>query len=484
IEMGLMNDADNLYIYTRINNKASETMDPNYPLGLEHWYLGKTTRVDYVDIFVDIDNNVNTGTLMGPAGNQIGADWTLCTARRACPGSSATRYAGWLHSGIKTGSGDIPDVSPVATDPVIGSDSGLREVVSLDPWFHDDVDEWEISLPLSYSGNAGTYALNPGNTINIVTLANRSGDTTELDWAGPYSYTIAALPDTLQLSHFTRPFLDASFNDWADVPGVIDGKGDGSEHHDLVEVKVCNDDGYVYCYIKVDDTPVTAPYRWNPWLTTTPWNEIVVHDQFGTHDRYEYIGVYFDTDNNDTTGSTTPNATGTYVPMDYGMGIEYSLRAARRVSSASKFWGVFEYDWFDMDNNPLYWGMYNEDSNPGIPDVSVSTGVYEIEVRVPFDHLAYSIPATTYPVPDANDHVKVGDTIKMSVILTRSAGGGTTSDDEKRDWLNYPFEYVIAEEQFECGDFGYPTGDVNKDCYVDINDLSVMTQEWLDSTIP
>jgi hypothetical protein len=35
----------------------------------------------------------------------------------------------------------------------------------------------------------------------------------------------------------------------------------------------------------------------------------------------------------------------------------------------------------------------------------------------------------------------------------------------------------------ECGPLGYPTSDLNKDCCVNIIDLSLMAKEWLHCTI-
>ena len=37
---------------------------------------------------------------------------------------------------------------------------------------------------------------------------------------------------------------------------------------------------------------------------------------------------------------------------------------------------------------------------------------------------------------------------------------------------------------YECGDWGYPKGDLNKDCYVDLKDLAILAGTWLDCTDP
>jgi len=35
-----------------------------------------------------------------------------------------------------------------------------------------------------------------------------------------------------------------------------------------------------------------------------------------------------------------------------------------------------------------------------------------------------------------------------------------------------------------CGDWGYPPGDINKDCYVDLRDMAEVADSWLECTDP
>jgi hypothetical protein len=514
LELGIMNNESDLFFYTRIDNFIEETSDPNYPLGIQHWYFGRSSRVNYVDIFIDIDNNPSTGTLVGPAGNQIGAEWTVSSFRRADPEADPSRTAGLLYSGVKTGSNDIPDGVPEPVLTSLNSNDGLRAVTDTSPWANDNVDEWEQTIPLTYEGPEGAYTLSPGSTIKVVALSSRSGDTTEIDWAGPYTYTVASPPELQTLSHFARPTMDAVYTDWDSVPGIKDGivgRGVGGYGHDLVEVKVCNDDEYLYYQVTVDDTPEIYPYTSSPWLTVTPWNEVVPHDQFGYGGKVEYIGVYFDTDNNPATGDNPGVSTaGGLAPLAYDMGIEYVCIGARRYNPLNepkytRYALLYERDKM-LDNPEAFLTGWADDpdicdypNNLGIalsldhgPTINgsylpkVLTGVKGMEHRIPLSYLAKSLtdPFPMYPPIDPEQGLKVGDTIQITVKLTRSGGTGIMADDALNDWLDYPFYYTIAAEPAQCGEMGYPQGDVNKDCYTDIADLDQMAAEWLNTTNP
>ena len=45
-------------------------------------------------------------------------------------------------------------------------------------------------------------------------------------------------------------------------------------------------------------------------------------------------------------------------------------------------------------------------------------------------------------------------------------------------------DVTVSIEDNECGVWGYPERDVNKDCYVDLGDLAMLAQSWLDCTQP
>ncbi len=48
--------------------------------------------------------------------------------------------------------------------------------------------------------------------------------------------------------------------------------------------------------------------------------------------------------------------------------------------------------------------------------------------------------------------------------------------------LGTEFYFMKLYTPAKCGDFGYPPGDINEDCYTDMDDLAMMASEWLDGT--
>lgn len=469
IELSAMNDDEYIYFRPRIDNTVKdETTDPAYPLGLEHLFFGKHTSViHYVDMFIDIDNDPNTGVLYGPAGSQIGVEMTITSARRYTSSRSVVQWAG-----VRTGSNYIPDINEFNTG--INTNAGLREYITGSTAAdHDDVDEWETRLALQ--DEIFEYDLTPGSQIKILMMANNSGGDAELDWAGPFTYTIADKPATQTLSTYKEIVLDGGFDDWKDVAGVKDGLSNGANDHNLVEAKLCNDDTFLAAYVETNGTPqVTPNYLSSPWLAVTPWNDLAQIPYFGDSGRVEYIGVYLDTDNNPATGEPVS----AYTPLtlsDYTIGAEYTMYASRRVSSGTMFWVIAEGDKFGIAGDTIY----TEVGHPGIAPAGDPANVdYRIEYHVPLDHLAYDPATYDYENPNPAAHVGVGDTIGVVVRLQRSG------DYPDRDWVDYKFEYTVTEQDVGCGDWGYAPGDLNKDCYVDQADLAIIQNEWNNCTNP
>lgn len=172
LEFSIANDADNLYLYVKINDTVNG--NPN----TEYMQYGGTTNVDYIDAHIDIDNNSSTGTLVGPAASQIGAEYSVASARRQGT-ASGTSYASSLYSGIHTGDGGG------GTSLGFADNSGIALYSVM-----EGVYEFEERMPLDLSTYGGP-TLSVGDTINIVFRSSRSNDFFK-DWSdSAIEYTIA-----------------------------------------------------------------------------------------------------------------------------------------------------------------------------------------------------------------------------------------------------------------------------------------------------
>ncbi len=54
----------------------------------------------------------------------------------------------------------------------------------------------------------------------------------------------------------------------------------------------------------------------------------------------------------------------------------------------------------------------------------------------------------------------------------------------KTSGFGYWDDIVVLEEQEVCGSYGYSVGDMNRDCYVDFKDFTMIASEWLDCSEP
>ncbi len=171
LEFSIANDADNLYLYVKINDSLNGDIK-------EYMQYGGTTNIDYIDAHIDIDNDSSTGTLVGPAASQIGAEYSVASARRQGT-TSGTSYASSLYSGIHTGDGGG------GTNLGFADNSGIALYSVM-----EGVYEFEERMPLDLSTYGGP-TLSAGDTINIVLRSSRSNDGF-MDWSdSAIEYTIA-----------------------------------------------------------------------------------------------------------------------------------------------------------------------------------------------------------------------------------------------------------------------------------------------------
>jgi hypothetical protein len=184
VEFKVCNDDENLYFYVRINDGGNIA-------GLQ---FGASSRVDYMDILIDTDNNASTGTLIGPAGYQVGTDWTVSAFRRV---SSSSRAASVIYGGAHTGTNAD---SIAGTYTGIGDNSGLAPVTVT-----TGVYAFEQRMSLDLSSVDGPI-LGVGDTITFAVASSRSGTDSAagiMDWLDTsISYTIVPEPATLVIFAF------------------------------------------------------------------------------------------------------------------------------------------------------------------------------------------------------------------------------------------------------------------------------------------
>jgi hypothetical protein len=178
------------------------------------------------------------------------------------------------------------------------------------------------------------------------------------------------------------------------------------------------------------------------------------------------MDILMDADNNASTGTSMGPDAGNEV------GVDFTVSAGRRqpVASPSR-WASLLYvgahiscaDYRNANGGPtgtLSDPMFTDPD--GLADTTVTTGVFAFESRMPLDLSPYGGP-----------NLAASDTVSFVVASTRS--GETFIG----DWLDNKVTYTIADDSLQCGELGYPQGDINKDCYVNLQDLSIFISEWL-----
>ncbi|MFH1615002.1 MAG: Calx-beta domain-containing protein [Planctomycetota bacterium] len=148
-EVKLANDDTSLYFYIRVDDGSGDQ-------------YGDWTAAEYLRIYIDVDNNPATGYLLGPAGQQIGVEYSVVSNRKATdPGagcSASSLYLGAYPFGSATflknyGNGGVPATRIL---------SGVNQI------------EQRILL-----ADAG---LSAGDTITYTVWASRNDTNPDCDW--------------------------------------------------------------------------------------------------------------------------------------------------------------------------------------------------------------------------------------------------------------------------------------------------------------
>jgi hypothetical protein len=192
--------------------------------------------------------------------------------------------------------------------------------------------------------------------------------------------------------------LDGVLDDWAGVVAFSDPVGDDRPaHHDLVEMRVCHDDRWLYFMLRVDSTD---------------------GDYYGNSNRYEQLIVYLDVDDRLDTGFRVG-------PDGQQIGAEYALVSGRRVSTGGSSEGTLYSGGDPWYGNPARGEeaelIGNLTGNRGLPRVADREVVYAFETGVPRDAV----------------RLVHGGTVGIMVRAARSG------DNSQTDWLDTAVHYNL-----------------------------------------
>ena len=169
--LAVANDQNNLYFRLAVN-------------GADGDYFGNSSRIEELTIYLDIDSDLQTGSMIGPEGQQIGAEYCLVAARRIVEGAGRdTSFEGTLYRGDRFAEG--------GASGLVGNFSNTGLPKGRKNGGVDSVTEFETMVPIFR-----LVGVKPGASIALMVRATRSGANPQQDWLDqPYLYTVATAPD-------------------------------------------------------------------------------------------------------------------------------------------------------------------------------------------------------------------------------------------------------------------------------------------------
>lgn len=185
VEVAMANDEVNLYFYVRVDGTDGDQFGGDG---------GPPARHEELHFYIDGDNDIGTGGVVGPEGGKIGAEFRFRTTRRVDPtdlkASSQSEleywfpgFGGWWPTGWNTKRMGIANPVTVLT--------GVNEI-EIRVAYKGDFDRFQY-----YSSYYSYFPLDVNDTITYTVLALRGSEgdpnSIESDWLDtPQTYTIVS----------------------------------------------------------------------------------------------------------------------------------------------------------------------------------------------------------------------------------------------------------------------------------------------------